>query len=87
MPIPQEALDAMSLGALNVDMTVRGLTVNEAKVVLAALPADTTSTVAVVQPAVGGKRYAIATEALSSHAAKDLVTALCLSTARTADEA
>jgi hypothetical protein len=73
-------------GALNLMVGIAGLTVSEAKVVLANLPADSTATVAVTQPPVGGKRYTVTAADLSSHATKDLITALCLSTARVADQ-
>lgn len=82
--MPKFLLATSDPGDLNVAMSVRGLTLNEAKVVLANLPAGTTSSVRVALPQIGGKRYSVDTDDLSSHAAKELVTALCASTARTA---
>jgi hypothetical protein len=68
--------------SLNVAVTITGLHPDEAAAVFANLPAGSTSTVHVVKPALGPKRYQIDVGDLSIQGAKDVTTALHLSVQR-----
>lgn len=64
--------------SLNVDVRLRGLSLEEGVTVFANLPAGSVTTVRTTQPALGGKRYAIQAHGLSVTAASDLTMALLL---------